>query len=401
MELYLQLGFGMMEHCRHLLSKWKGGTVILSPRDMDDSQLSNLASDITNISNGKILLDPQFYLPHSDHERLCSHSFWPSDYDTNVFWQGSALKKLLENLFKLNQKLGCKDIILPGLLATSVDDSWLETQRAFLEEATSLKQSLRLYSTIALSADVTRDQNQITTILEVAEKWNPTGYYIVCEHPNGSYLVDDPNWLANVLDLCAGLKLRGSNVILGYCNQQMLIAATAKVNAICSGTWMNVRSFFPSKFSLTTEEEIRQRAKWYYCPDALSEYKIPFLDIAHRQHLLNNIATPADLNGGYVDPLFSGAQPSSVDWTEQAAFRHYLHSLRCQVLSAERQTFDDTVIEHESLLNTAESLLNMLAAAGIRGQKRDFQDIIDVNRAALSVLISTRGPMLRRKWSVL
>ena len=120
-----------------------------------------------------------------------------------------------------------------------------------------------------------------------------------------------------------------------------------------------------------------------------------------RQHLLNNMATPMDFNGGYVDSLFSGAQPSSVNWSEQAAFRHYLHSLRCQVLSSEKQSFDDSVVEHERLLNDAEYLLKILSGAGIRGQQRDFQDIIDVNRAALAVLRSIRAPMLRRKWSLL
>ena len=32
MELFLQFGYGMMEHCRVLLSAWGGGTTILSPQ---------------------------------------------------------------------------------------------------------------------------------------------------------------------------------------------------------------------------------------------------------------------------------------------------------------------------------------------------------------------------------
>jgi hypothetical protein len=34
MELYLQFGYGMMEHTRRLVDEWDGGTVILSPRDL-------------------------------------------------------------------------------------------------------------------------------------------------------------------------------------------------------------------------------------------------------------------------------------------------------------------------------------------------------------------------------
>ena len=67
MELFLQFGYGMMEHCRQLISAWGGGTAVLSSRDLNGDQLPRLASDITGISNGQVLLDPQFYVPHADH----------------------------------------------------------------------------------------------------------------------------------------------------------------------------------------------------------------------------------------------------------------------------------------------------------------------------------------------
>ena len=178
----------------------------------------------------------------------------------------------------------------------------------------------------------------------------------------------------------------------------MLIGSLAKVNAIASGTWMNVRSFPPEKFVSQYEDEMKQRATWYYCPQALSEYKIPFLDIARRFNLLDRLAPPANLDGGYASVLFGGAQPSSVGFSEQMAFRHYLNCLRGQVLAAERPTFDETVAAHRELLDNAETLLSMLSASGIRGQQRDFSNIIDVNRAALELFVSLRGAMLRRRW---
>lgn len=399
MELYLQFGYGMMEHCRHLISEWGGGTVVLSPRDLNGDQLERLSSSIQKLSNSHTLLDPQLYLPHADHERLCSHAYWPSDYATGTFWQGSELTNLLTQLLDLNQTLETRAFILPGLLASGINPDWLETQRAILEEANALATDLPLVATIALSADATRNQDEVALLLETAGNWKAHGYYIVCEHPNGSYLVDDPNWLANVLDIVAGLRLGGAEVVVGYCNHQLLAAAAANATAVCSGTWMNVRSFPPDKFRTVPEEEIRQRAKWYYCPQALSEYKIPYLDIAHRQKALGLMTPASELDGGYVTALFGGAQPSSVEFTEQAAFRHYLHCLRGQCAAASQAGFDETIEAHEQLLNSAETVLGKLVASGIRGQLRDFIDIVDVNRAALSLLTSTRGPLLRRKWS--
>ncbi len=187
----------------------------------------------------------------------------------------------------------------------------------------------------------------------------------------------------------------------GYCNHQMLALACVDANWMASGTWMNVRSFPPNKFRAQYDEEIKQRAIWFYCPQSLSEYKLPFLDIAKKQGVLAQMAPPPSFGSAHADVLFSGVQPTTVRWTEQSAFRHYLQTLWSQVKGARLGTFDDTADAHERLLDAAESLLLNLQGVGVRGQLRDFRDAIDVNRAALSVIRSSRGPMLRRKWSTL
>lgn len=401
MQLYLQFGYGMMEHCRHLIQDWNGGTAVLSPRDLSGVQLAKLAGTIRSLPGGNVLLDPQFYLPHTDHARLCKHDYWPTNYATNAFWQGPALTELLSKLHALNLSLGCASFVLPGLLAAAVDESWLDTQRAILAGAVALKSSLPFFLTVALSSDATRNTEQVALFMEASEEWSPAGYYLVFEHPNGDYLVEDTNWLANTLDIAAGLRLRGQKVVVGYSNHQTLLASCAKVDAICSGTWMNVRSFPPDKFRTSYDEEIKQRATWYYCPQALSEYKIPSLDLAHRQKILSQLQPATGFENPYVSPLFSGPQPSSVGFTEQSAFRHYLHCLRLQCAAASHSTFDSAVAAHNSLLDRAELALRTLATSGILGQQRDFRRIIDVNRGALAAFVATRGPVLRHRWPTL
>lgn len=397
MDLYLQFGHGMMEHCRHLFGAWGGGTAVLSPRDLTDGQLRQLSEDLREGGGGSVLLDPQFYLPHADHERLCAHRYWPDSYETGVFWQGPALTQLIDEIFALNSELRSSAIILPGLLASRIDDAWLATQAAFLNGAAAKNGNRNVWTTIALSADVLRDQDQVGLLIEAAETWQSSGYYLVFEHPNGDYLVSDPNWLANALDIVAGLRLMGAKVVVGYCNHQMLVTGLAGANAICSGTWMNVRSFPPDKFRVNYEDEIRQRAIWYYCAASMSEYKIPFLDIAHRLDLLASMS-PSD-NGGYASILFDGAQPSSVNFREPDAFRHYLSALRQQTLGLRKPTFDETVDNYEEMLDRAEATQHSLSTARIRGQQRDFGEIFDVNRAAIAVLASTRGAILKRSWN--
>ncbi len=75
MELGLQFGYGMMDHCRSLIAAWGGGTAVLSPRDLNGDQLRRLAVSLKALPNARVLVDPQVYLPHSDHERLCSHDY--------------------------------------------------------------------------------------------------------------------------------------------------------------------------------------------------------------------------------------------------------------------------------------------------------------------------------------
>ncbi len=399
MDLYLQVGHGMMEHCRHLLGVWGGGTAILSPRDLDDRQLHTLSDQLRALPGGQVLLDPQFFLPHADHVRLRSHAFWPDAYETASFFEGSALRDLISKLVDLNTGLGTAGLILPGLLAVGIDDDWVHTQNSILDVGRELGGDRQVLMTIALNADTTRDQDQIAALLEVASSWKADGFYVVFEHPGGDYLVQDPNWLANVLDLVAGLRLTGAIVVVGYCNHQMLATSVAGANALCSGTWMNVRSFPPDKFRTAYDDEIRRRSTWYYCPQSQSEYKIPFLDIAQRRGVLNEMAPSPALDGGYVRGLFEGPQPSTIDFSEQPAFRHYLYALRGQAQSVARDTYDEALAAQSELLDRAEVLLSKLTEKGVRGQLRDFSECVDVNRAALATLDSIRGPVLRRRWN--
>lgn len=401
MELYLQFGYGMMEHCRTLISNWGEGTVILSPRDLSGKQLISLSKEIRNL-NGQVLLDPQFYLPHSDHRRLQTHDYFPEDYETSFFWtSGQQLTNLLTSLLELNKLLKTRSFILPGLFAQNINDDWFVRQRAVIEEAERLETDKEyVFATIALSGDTVKNNKNIQDILDATRQWNVAGIYLVCEHPNGEYLVTDPNWLSNVLDLTAGFKLQGKKVILGYCNHQMLSAACTGADAIASGTWMNVRSFPPAKFN-NYEDEIRQRTTWYYCPQALSEYKIPLLDIAQKQGILGIMSTAKDLNSKYSDILFNGVQPSLGGFSEQMSFRHYLQCLKEQVENSKKGTFVETVDYHLKLLSNAKTLLKTLHSKKIKGQLRDFKEIIDVNETAIDVLKTSVGPKLSRRWKSL
>lgn len=400
MEMQLQFGYGMMDHSKVLIERWGGGAVILSPRDLSPTQLTKFAQSLNRIEGSRVLLDPQFYLPNSDHARLTSHSFWPEDqYATGAFWQGAGPKSLLTQLHTTNVELGCAAMILPGLLASRIDDDWLARQAIMDDEAQNIQATLPIVTTVALTAEAIGHVDDIEALISAAETWSASSIYLVCEHPGGSYLVDDPTWLANLLDLVAGLTLCGKKVTVGYANHQLLALACAGAQNLASGTWMNVRSFPPDKFKELLDEEMRQRKTWYYAPSVLSEFGIPYLDIAKRQGVMNLLAVPPEMSDEFAAPLFGTVQPTSISWSEQFAFRHYLCSLHSQVAAAHRSTFAATVQNHLALLDVAENALRQLHKMGVRGQNRDFGESIDANRAAIELLRSNRGAILERNWN--
>ena len=398
MEMYLQFGHGMMAHTRELLSDWAGGGVILSPRDLTEPQLQRVAQDI-NDRGGEPFLDPQCFARTADHPRLTNHTYWEvyRKYSTSAFRGGVGTAALLSELARLSRALGIKRHILPGLLAPVVNDDWFSFHDAIVEEAPRHFGQDPLIATIALSSEALRDEAQVESIVDHVEKWGVAGLYVVPETPS-AYLVDDPVWMANLLILASGLKLAGKSVIVGYCSHQMLCLACANVDAIASGTWLNVRAFAPDKFFTPEEDDVSRRATWYYCPHALSEYKIPFLDIARRVGILDELRPDAALGSSYADPLFGGAAPTTVDWGEQAAFRHYLTCLHSQAATSRRATFDETVNEYLRTLARARASVGRFRSNGVLGGDRDFSDRVDVNQSALTVLARARGPRLRRGW---
>lgn len=401
MEMFLQFGFGMMAHSKELVSAWGGGTVILSPRDLKREQLVKLSEEILALPGGRVLLDPQFYVPRSDHHRLTAHDFWPDTYQTSGFFGGAGMQTMLAGVLQLNRDMGAAAFVLPSLMASAIDDDWLATVRATADHAATMNVGMPVYATVALSSEAVRNTAGIQDLIAEFETLKVDGAYVLLEHPDRDYIVQDPQWLTNALELSAGLRLLGKAVVVGYANHELLCLAASSVTAVASGTWMNVRAFSPDRFMAADEDDIKRKTVWYYDPNSLCEYKTAFLDAAQQRGLLAAMAPPPTFGSTYVGQLFSGIQPSSVGFGEPDAFRHYLQCLWHQARSMRGPTFDGTLSNIRQMLDAAEQQARQLKAAGVFPQTRDFADAFDPVRSALISLEATRGPTLRRAWASL
>ncbi len=398
MDLFLQMGHGMRAHSIELIKNWHGGTIILSPRDMTQKQMETLSKDIKK-EGGNVLIDPQFYLPRADHYKLIKHPFWPQDYETKNFFSEKGIKNMLKTLWNdYNKRFGAESFILPGIFSSKIDDDWKYLNDLVLNTGIKLSIPIPLFATLCLSSDVLRSEDEVHEILEHVESWNVAGFYIVTQHPKSLYLVEDAMWLANLLDFCAGLKNNKKKVIVGYANHQQLCLAAAKVDAIASGTWINVRMFPLEKFNNPEEGTVSRRTTWYYCPQSLSEYQVTFLDIAQKAGILDKLKTDSSFQSHYADILFEGAQPTTVKFQEKQAFRHYLQCLKVQAQYASRNSFNETINGLFMQLEAVNQLLKDFRSRGVRGKYRDFSEVIDINISALDSFKNARGFIFSKKW---
>lgn len=386
--------------------------MIMSPRDCnppDDEnekpgELEKHAESIRK-AGGNILVDPQFYRPDANHKRLTSHEYWPEEYDSAEFWNDDApdYEDLITGLAALNEGVKASAFIVPGTLATGADHEWLGRQAALIGEARKqLGDKKPLLATVALSADAVKAIDQVHAILKASDDWGIQGVYLICEHPENQYLVQQDTWLVNILDLTAGFRLRGLKVIIGYANQQMLAAACASATAIAAGSHKMKRRFSSlDMMSKDEDEDEGRQTTWYYCPQAYSEFKLPRLDSAKLQKVLDKVRHPEALGVCHADILFAGAEPTTVGFKHKLSFKHYLSSLRAQAAAARKTTFNDTVKAYKDSLDAADALLKELDLKRIRADDRSFLPAIDPTYVGVSMLAEDRGAVLRRAWAML
>ena len=398
MDLYIQMGHGMQSMSEDLISQWGEGSLILSPVNSTEDRTETFANKARKLG-AKLLFDPQLYYPRKVHQKLVSYSYWPNG--DPVGFENGLCASTVEALIKLNQKLATDSVILPSCWTTQIDNHWVSFQAKVVAEAKKLVPTSSLYHTIAVQSEVLMDETQVEEIISRASNWDVDGCYLVCEHPSGGYFVENPIWLANLLMLVSGLKREQKKVVVGYANHQGLALACSKCDAIASGNFLNVRSFEPSRFEDPGEPTPSRRAKWYYCPQSLSEFKIPFLDVAKRMGVLESMKAEGPMRNKYSESLFSADLPTTGGYTERDSHCHYLWCLREQCRLISRDSFQETLDANRLFLETANQFLDGLHDLGIRGQARDFSDFFDTNLAALSILKKEHGFMLENEWDTL
>lgn len=396
MKLYLQMGHGMGSLANSLVQKWGEGVVILSPRDQTSEALLSSSKKIKSFG-GEVIVDPQFYLPRSNHHRLNHHSYWPTNYTTSDAIS-DEVKQMIDSLIvDYNTPLNTSFFILPGCLASKIDDQWCSYHESIVNYGISKIKDKPVFATVALSYEVVQSEDEVHKLLECISSWDVEGFYIVPERPRGEYLTQDPVWLLNLMDLCSALHHAKKKVVVGYSNHQLFPLVLTGIEGMASGNWVNVRNFSRDRFSNPEDSDMRNSI-WYYCPQALSEYQLRFLDMAKTNGVLNLLKTADSFDSQDAEILFSGAQPSGTGFQRTKSFFHYLHTLKIQTDNLKKATYQETKDNLSVIYNTASEILSTVRPKGVRGKYRDFSEVLDVNLSAVDSFDSLRGFVMRKIW---
>lgn len=403
MELFLQFGYGMKSLTLDLSKKWDSTSVILSPRDMTPAQLTTWSAEFHK-AGIKCYFDPQSYCPKSELKRLSQYSYWDNSLNTNLQQGSTIIDQRIQEIKKYNDIAKSEAYILPSVL-NDYNSQWadrfvFQTKR-FIDSGHKFMGDKPLLATLALPKGfLIQNEDTIEPVLQDILDLDVDGFYVIAEALERKYLIDNPMWISNVLHICATLKISNKKVIFGYGNHQLLPLALLKVDAMASGTWLNVRSF-TNRFIDVDEQ--KRKSTWVYYPEALSEYKLSFMDWAFNHGYLASMRSKdKDFLDENINKIFqSSVPPSATGFNETDAFKHYLCCLRHQVSLLNRPSYRETFESYEMLLTTAEREIERLEKGGVYAQARSFRDVIDVNRAALTQLEKSHGFALKMLWNSL
>ncbi|MFA5375528.1 MAG: hypothetical protein WC455_07225 [Dehalococcoidia bacterium] len=381
----LQQGWGMLSHIENYLSEHQNTGIILSPRICDCEQMERYVPIYSTVPNTEILFDPHFYEPRTDLPRILSYPYF-QDYDFST--QTFNAQVFCENVINYQvNTLQLDSIILPGRYTNSLTESWLQMHHDFAHIGASIHNKT-IYSTVALGPDVILNADNFDNVIDEVINYPVNGVYLVFEHPNGDFLVNQ-EFLYVLLDGLLSIVLSGKKVIIGYANQQSIILAAAGIDYIASGNYRNVRAFDHLN-STDRDTENMRKGVWYFDGNTFGEYKVPALSLAFRRGL-NDFFGPPTL---FTHELLNAQVPTDVPWRESDAFGHYLELMHqyCQEVFTrpknERAQYLLHFFEQRRDINTA--LSSGVFPFGDRG----FNNAVNETLSALNAFIHDKGTIL-------
>ncbi|MCT4782668.1 hypothetical protein NQG63_05385 [Exiguobacterium himgiriensis] len=383
MTFYLQQGYGMMKLNEEFADKPDDVAFILSPRSLQrQSSIVKIAQHGSKLQrkDKKILFDPQFYEPKTNMDKILKFPYFDGlNYSTLEFDKQTA-QIFGENVIKYQHEyLSVDEYIIPGMYTNSITEEWFDAHENMMKGGMTYPEKKVTYQTLAIGPDVVKNEKQFSELINRCVQYPVDGYYIVLKSPD-SYLIKNESYLYSLLDALISLNIAGKKVIMGYSNQQSLIFGGVGVSGIATGNYRNVRSFDPSIFFESDEDEFKRKGTWYFDGNTLGEYNQQQLSLAFKRNLKDFFGPVTE----YSRSLLESPDPANIPWTEKLAFNHYLHVMneKWKILkSSQPSQRIDSVI---SILESSKSINEELVEKRFRLGNKGFD--IEIFESTISAL---------------
>jgi hypothetical protein len=364
----VQIGHNGHKLTAENIKKGHADGAILSPADYERSKNLEISRTIRQYG-GKVLFDPQFYIPRTDRPDLSSYDYFKEyggdDFDTSGV--SSEYSELCRQILNIQDALKVDAYISPARFLDTFSDQkineWEELTGAFLRIAEQEGRDIPVFASLPIYYKSLIDTEQRSNLLNRITQMDPDGFYVSVEfereerHP----LTGSSN-VYSLLELLHKLKKNRYEVLVGHTHQIAHLFFGIGVDAFASGHYQNLRAFDTRRWDPEDEQGGGRIVIKYYSDKLLNELRVdPELDLMYQKDDfdLDQVRTSSPYD---VDLFDSSVPPSAAGWKfRDAAWDHYIWSCH-QIAERYRGVDQKERIElAKSKINEAEDLYNEIS----------------------------------------
>jgi len=353
---------------------------VLSPRNLEETELLRLAGDVRKlIPTGYLLMDPQFHavvVPEKVARlgRLQTYSYYPPHQGlSRIHFAPTEVRTFTKSVldFQAN-KLGSylTHYVAPTVLLNSLDDFWSQIALDLASEAVEYTRNIRpsrpLLIMLVMTEQALSDRSSVEDFIDAVTSYDAAGFYVVVDRglSRAEYSLR-PKPLGHLMYLCHVLAEKNEYVVVaGYEDIESILLHAAGITVSATGWSRGIRAFHLE--NLFVQEGIsggRSPRSRYTSRPLLSTVKLSpeIRDIDKAGHLDKVLC-----GGNYDAQLKSALVSSTSSWDRTTeALQHWdsLHHLVAKV--RQRVQVEDRIDTVIQLINDAVKCHNTLKGVTI------------------------------------
>ena len=306
-----------------------GHGIIFSPVHLEYKRMIDISQSIKNDS----ILDPQFYIPNSQKNKLNSYPFFPEKkldgFSTSAYHAISS--EIAQECIEFQIKQDYFALIIPARYYSEMITDYIDKQArftvdAFLKIINDLKVRKKVFLTLPLTISMILDTKYRLSLLNWITSYSTIdGIYLLVNFDENRKQILDYNKLLEYLKFIKEIKNTGLELITGYNNTEGLLLTLLDVDYITMGAYENTRKFSVDKF-LDAEGDRRGPVARLYFPNLLNWVKFNSIIEIKSQHveIWRKIYTPTE----YMDNVIE--LNTAPHFTQPALYKHYFKLIEHQ-----------------------------------------------------------------------